>query len=109
MKRNLGDEYSDHGLIFCQINGRPLDARNILQRDFWGALRRAGLRRMRFHDLRHTFAALLIAEGAHAKAIQEAMGHSSIMVTMNTYGHLMPRLLEVDRLEAFLFPGTKVR
>ncbi len=90
MRLELEDEYTDHGLIFCQVNGRPLDARNLLQRDFWGSLRRAGLRRIRFHDLRHTFAALLIAEGAHAKAIQEAMGHSSITVTMNTYGHLMP-------------------
>jgi integrase len=63
---------------------------------------------MRFHDLRHTFAALLIAGGAHAKAIQEAMGHSSITVTMNTYGHLMPRLLEevADRLETSLFPAA---
>jgi hypothetical protein len=53
------------------------------------------------------FAALLIAEGADAKAIQEAMGHSSITVMMNTYGHLMPRLLEevADRLESSLFPG----
>ncbi len=101
-------ESSDYGLVFCQQNGRPLDARNLVQRDFWGSLRRAGLRRIRFHDLRHTFAALLIAEGAHAKAIQEAMGHSSIAVTMNTYGHLMPRLLEevADRLETSLFPGS---
>jgi integrase len=100
----LGDGYADYGLIFCQSNGRPLDPRNLLQRDFWGALRRAGLRRIRFHDLRHTFAALMIAQGAHAKAIQEAMGHSSITVTMNTYGHLMPRLLEevADRVEASL-------
>jgi hypothetical protein len=103
---DLGDEYENHGLIFCQANGRPLDARNVLQRDLWRSLGRAGLRRIRFHDLRHTFAALLIAQGAHAKAIQEAMGHSSITVTMNTYGHLMPRLLEevADRLESSLFP-----
>jgi integrase len=61
--------------------------------------------------LRHTFAALLIAEGAHAKAIQEAMGHSSIVVTMNTYGHLLPRLLEevTDRLERSLFPRADGR
>ncbi len=108
VKLELEDEYTDHGLIFCQATGRPLDARNVLQRDFWGSLRRAGLRRVRFHDLRHTFAALLIAQGAHAKAIQEAMGHSSITVTMNTYGHMMPRLLEevADRLEMSLFLGN---
>jgi integrase-like protein len=107
MRLALEKEYTDHGLVFCQANGRPLYPRNLLQQDFWGSLRRAGLRRIRFHDLRHTFAALLIAEGAHAKAIQEAMGHSSITVTMNTYGHLMPRLLEevADRLETSLFAG----
>jgi len=111
LRANFGDEYENHGLIFCQANGRPLDARNILQRDFWGTLRRAGLRKIRFHDLRHTFAVLLIAQSAHAKVIQEAMGHSSITVTMNTYGHLMPRLLEevVDRLESSLFPDAKTR
>jgi integrase len=111
LRASSGERYTDLGLIFCQPSGRPLDGRNLLQRDFWGTLRRAGLRRIRFHDLRHTFAALLIAEGAHAKAIQEAMGHSSIVVTMNTYGHLLPRLLEevADRLERSLFPRADGR
>ena len=49
---------------------------------------------MRFHDLRHTFAGFLIAEGAHPRAIMERMGHSSITVTLNTYGHLLPGLEE---------------
>jgi integrase len=101
----LGDEYKDLSLIFCQTNGRPLDAGNLLNRDFRRTLARAGLRRMRLHDLRHTFAALVIAQGEHPKTIQDAMGHSSITVTMNTYGHLLPRLQEeaADRLEASLF------
>jgi integrase len=101
----LGSQCEDLGLIFCQPNGRPLDAGNLLNRDFRRTLNRAGLRRMRFHDLRHTFAALMIAQGEHPKTIQDAMGHSSITVTMNTYGHLLPRLLEeaADRLEASLF------
>jgi integrase len=46
----------------------------------------------RFHDLRHSCAALLIAEGAHPKAIMEWLGHSSIQVTLGTYGHLFPNL-----------------
>jgi integrase len=50
----------------------------------------AGLRRVRFHELRHTWVSLLIQTGAHAKYIQEQAGHSSIQVTMDTYGHLFP-------------------
>ncbi len=46
----------------------------------------------RFHDLRHSCAALLIAEGAHPKAIMDWLGHSSIQVTLGTYGHLFPNL-----------------
>ena len=49
---------------------------------------------LRIHDLRHTCAALLIAEGAHPKVIQEHLGHSSITVTMDTYGHLFPSQME---------------
>lgn len=56
----------------------------------------------RFHDLRHTCAALCIALGAHPKAIQERLGHSSITVTLDRYGHLFPKLDEAltDRLDA---------
>ena len=46
----------------------------------------------RFHDLRHTYAALLIAQGAHPRAVMERLGHSSVTVTINTYGYLMPGL-----------------
>jgi site-specific recombinase XerC len=57
---------------------------------------------VRFHDLRHTCASLLIAQGAHPKAIQAHLGHSSIQVTMDRYGHLFPDALEhlADRLDA---------
>jgi len=52
-------------------------------------LKRARLPKIRFHDLRHTFASLLIAQGEHPKYIQTQMGHSSISITMDIYGHLM--------------------
>jgi integrase len=70
---------------------------------FCPALVRAGLpTQLRFHDLRHTCASLLIAQGAHPKAIQAHLGHSSIQVTMDRYGHLFPDALEhlADRLDA---------
>ena len=62
---------------------------NLMRRGFHPALRRAGLRHIRFHDLRHRYASLLIENGEHPKYIQTQMGHSSIKITMNTYGHLM--------------------
>ena len=61
----------------------------MVKRDFDTTLRRAGLRKTRFHDLRHTYASLLIDRGELPKYIQVQMGHSSINVTMDTYGHLM--------------------
>ena len=76
-------------LIFPSDAGTPINKNNMIQRHFEPALRRAGLRRIRFHDLRHTYASLLIDQGEHPKYIQSQMGHSSITVTMDTYGHLM--------------------
>ena len=71
------------------------ELRNLYDRHFKPAVRRAGLPdETRFHDLRHTCAALLIALGAHPKAILERLGHSSITVTLDRYGHLFPSLDE---------------
>jgi integrase len=58
------------GLIFCSADGKPIDPDNFAHRDWARILRRADLRRIRFHDLRHTYASLLMAQGAHAKYIQ---------------------------------------
>jgi integrase len=66
-----------------------------LQRILRFAVKRAGLPDgVRYHDLRHTYASLLIAEGARPRAIMERLGHSSIQVTLGTYGHLFPTLDE---------------
>jgi integrase len=91
------------GFVFTAVKGGPLRHNNFYQRIFCPALARAGLpAQVRFHDLRHTCAALLIAQGAHPKAIQVHLGHSSIQVTMDRYGHLFPDALEqlADRLDA---------
>lgn len=76
-------------LVFPNLTGNPEMAPNLLYRGFYPALRRAGLRQIRFHDLRHTYASLLIANGEHPKYIQSQLGHSSIRVTLDIYGHLM--------------------
>jgi integrase len=81
--------------VFTSPDGAVLNHKNFYRRTFKPAVRTAGLPdRARFHDLRHTCAALCIALGAHPKAIQERLGHSSITVTLDRYGHLFPKLDE---------------
>jgi integrase len=91
--------------VFCSEKGTPIDADNFRHREFPQALRRAGLRRVRFHDLRHTYTSLLIAHGAHPKYIQAQLGHASIQTTLDRYGHLMPQLhqAEAQKLDQLVF------
>jgi len=77
-------------LVFPNGDGKPQHPSNLLRRGFFPALRRAGLRRIRFHDLRHTYASLLIAQGYNIKTVSTLMGHSSIKITMDVYTHLLP-------------------
>jgi len=81
-------------LVFTGPRGGPIVHSNWHRRIFIPAKAAAGVDpRFRFHDLRHTAVALAVASGARAKSIQARMGHSSIQVTLDTYGHLLP---EVD-------------
>jgi integrase len=100
----LADRPRDRdAFVFTAPRGGQLRHNNFYQRLFCPALYSAGLpEQVRFHDFRHTCAALLIAQGAHPKAIQAHLGHSSIQVTMDRYGHLFPDALEhlADRLDA---------
>jgi integrase len=79
----------EHDLMFPNGAGNPENHGNLLRRGFYPALRHAGLRHIRFHDLRHTFASFLIAKNVHPKRIQALLGHSTIKITMDVYGHLM--------------------
>jgi integrase len=88
-------------LIFVGRDSGPLRRTNFRKRHWIPALGKAGLPTdIRFHDLRHTCAALLIAQGAHPKEIQARLGHSSITTTLDRYGHLFPSL--DDRLRVGL-------
>ena len=83
------------GYVFRAPTGTPLRWQGFYNRHFKPAVRQAGLpESTRFHDLRHTFAAILIDQGAHPRAMMERLGHSSINVTLGTYGHLLPGLDE---------------
>ena len=85
-----GQKYEGQDLIFAQPNGRALDHNNVVNRVFKPALKEAGLRTFRFHDLRHTCAALLIAQKESPKYIQKQLRHASIEITFDRYGHLFP-------------------
>lgn len=79
--------------VFTSSRGTPVRQSNFYARHFKPAVLRAGIDpKVRFHDLRHSYAAMLIAEGAHPRAMMERLGHSSIQVTLDTYGHLFPGL-----------------
>jgi len=91
LARSVGD--GGDALLMANERGEPLRHAYLYRRHFRPAVARAGLPSdLRFHDLRHTYAALLIAQGAHPRSIMERMGHSSITVTLGTYGHLFPSL-----------------
>jgi integrase len=83
-------EPEEAALVFRSPDGGPLRRGNFNRRLWRPALEDAGLDYLRPHDLRHTCTALLIAAGAHPKAVQVHLGHSSIQVTMDRYGHLFP-------------------
>jgi integrase len=82
--------WEDHGLIFPSEVGTPMSGRN-LYRAFKIRVKRASLpRTLRFHDLRHTCATLLLRQGVNPKFVQELLGHADISLTLNTYSHVLP-------------------
>jgi integrase len=84
--------WRDRGLVFPNTLGGPMDYTNLMPRDFKPLLRRTGLPDIRFHDLRHTCATLLLTKGVHPKIVSEVLGHSSVWTTLDVYSHVIPRL-----------------
>src|SRR5215211_6808731 len=107
----LARKPNDRGLVFPSPRGEVLDDNNFRHRVFRPAVRRSTLTGLRFHDLRHTYAALMVAAGAHPKYLQAQMGHSSIRVTLDLYGHLFPDANRgvLDSLDALTAPSTPHR
>jgi integrase len=87
-----GSEWQDYGLVFASGKGTPLDAQNIVNRHFKPLLKRAGLPNIRWHDLRHTYATLLLARGTHPTYVQKSLGHASVQLTLDRYSHWMPSM-----------------
>jgi integrase len=84
--------FEDHGLIFATSVGTPVNPENLVKRSFKPLLTRAGLPEIRFHDLRHTCATLLLGRGVHPKLVQELLGHATIAMTLDTYSHYLPSM-----------------
>ena len=80
-------------LVFANLDRKPLDP-CTLTHTFSRIARGAGLDRVRFHDLRHTFASLMLLRGAKPKVISEALGHASVAFTMDTYSHIISGMQE---------------
>lgn len=83
----LGNVYQDAGLVFAQPNGKPLHGNNITRRDLKRVLKAAGLKPMKFHELRHTHGTLLHSHGVPLRVLQERLGHSDVLTTQRIYIH----------------------
>jgi integrase len=106
-RQRLSEGWSDYGLVFTTVIGTPLDQRNVI-RFFKAALKRAGLpQTIRFHDLRHAAATLMLASGVDQKTAASRLGHSTIRLTMDLYTHAV-QALDVDAAERMqrLLRGT---
>jgi integrase len=89
-----GSLWEETNLVFTSTIGTPVDVGNLTYRSFRPLLKRTNLPRIRFHDLRHTCATLLLSKGTHPKIVQEMLGHANISMTMDTYSHVLPDMQE---------------
>jgi len=94
--------------VFCNELGGLLNPNHLRHRIFYGLLKKAGLRQVRFHDLRHSFASLLLQQGESPVYVKEQLGHSSIQITVDCYGHLIPggNRQAVDKLDSPRYRST---
>jgi integrase len=95
-----GPDWHDSDLVFCNSVGRPLEVSNLIRRTFRPLLHSAEVPMIRFHDLRHTAATLLLGQGVHPKVVSEMLGHSQISITMDLYSHVTPTM-QADAVRAF--------
>ena len=101
----FGILYHDHQLIFANEDGSPIDP-DAISREFPRIIRRIeDFPKVRFHDLRHTHATLLLQQGEHPKIVSERLGHATISMTMDTYSHVMPNMQKAaaKKFDDFLF------
>lgn len=107
-RMKVADVWQDNDLVFCTEVETPLNPSNIRNRSFYPILKKAGLPRTRFHDLRHTCATLLLAHGVHPKLVQAHMRHARMSTTMDLYCHVIPEMMDgVTSTFDSVFTGEK--
>jgi integrase len=99
-----GQLWEDHGLVFCQATGKPIDPRGD-SRHWHALLKAAGVRATKLHNARHTAASIMLAMGVPARVVMETLGHSQITLTLGTYSHVMPQVAHdaASKVESALF------
>jgi integrase len=103
MALGLGRADED-SLVFCQLDGSPLHP-SAISHAFYRRVKNAGVPKIRFHDLRHSFASLALAAGVHVKVVQERVGHANSSITLDIYSHSVPAMHEeaAERVAALIF------
>jgi integrase len=104
-RMRLAGLWQDQSLVFAGETGSLFNPSNLRNRSFKRIKARSGVREdLRFHDLRHTCATLLLSEGVNAKVVSEMLGHASITITLNIYSHVLPDMQDsaADAMEAAL-------
>lgn len=100
--------YFDHNFVFAANNGEPMDEQHLYNRYFKPLLKQASLPDIRLYDLRHSCATLLLSAGENPKVVSERLGHASIVLTLDTYSHVLPDMQQgaAEKLENILFNGA---
>jgi integrase len=106
-KMKLGQDYQNYDLVFASEIGTPYDIKNLRDRNFKKIIEKADLPKIRLYDLRHTTATLLLSAGENPKVVSERLGHASIVLTLDTYSHVLPTMQKeaTNKLEKLMF-GT---
>ncbi len=107
MRIQLGVSLKPDDFVFIRADGSPINP-NAITLAFRRIIKRAGLRDIRVHDLRHTHATLMLKAGVHPKVVSERLGHANIAITLDTYSHVLPGIQEVaaEKFDS-IFEGEK--
>ena len=105
IRENAGIKWQENDLVFPTTLGTPMHPTSMYK-DFKALLAKNDLPNIRFHDLRHTAATLMLQQGIHPKVVQERLGHADITLTLNTYSHVLPSMQEdaAEKLDELLTP-----
>ena len=105
----IGSEWQDHCLVFPTTIGTPYTLSSLTNKWFKPAINNAQLTGFNLYSLRHTHATLLLANGENAKVASERLGHSTIVITLDTYSHVLPDMQQqaAQRIEKLLFNHEK--